>query len=61
MEKGFQPMDWENPDFNSTRKCHDWKNYACADLRAMWDTFSEPQKKAIVETLHDLADREDWE
>ncbi|WP_306150661.1 hypothetical protein [Roseovarius sp. MMSF_3281] len=59
--KGRVPSDWCEPDWANAQKVHDWKNYAGERLRDVWPSLSHEAKKAISETLDDVAGREEWE
>ena len=47
------PSDWESPDWNADT--FDWPRYAGAALQEVWPSFTPDQKKAVAETLYDLA------
>lgn len=55
------PNDWNEPDFQNTSKCHDWKNYVTVNVAGSWDTLKNFQKKAIAQCLQSIVDREEWE
>ncbi|HEJ9029252.1 TPA: recombinase RecA [Serratia marcescens] len=42
-------------------KVHCWRNYAPKQLRDIWHTFSDEQKKHIAFTLQTIADNEHWD
>jgi hypothetical protein len=55
------PMDYENPDWESAGRVHDWINYASDDLRKAWPEFSLRQRAIIAASLQDAADLEEWD
>lgn len=55
------PRDWKSPNWENTRRVHDWKNYITEEVQSMWDTFTDDQKKAIARSAEEIADREDWD
>jgi hypothetical protein len=53
--------DWWRPDWNAGGKVHNWRNYVSEEVRAMWDTFNDDQKKALYRQANDSAEREEWD
>lgn len=53
--------DWDEPDFDMTEKCHDWKTYASDSLKKIWSTLGPIDKIIIAECLQDIADAEEWD
>jgi hypothetical protein len=51
--------DWWRPDWNAGGKVHNWRNYVSEEVRAMWDTFNDDQKKALYRQANDNAEREE--
>ncbi|BCZ42643.1 TPA: hypothetical protein K8N54_003142 [Serratia marcescens] len=57
----FDAKDWSNPLWTENNKVHCWRNYAPKQLRDIWHTFSDKQKKHIAFTLQTIADNEQWD
>lgn len=55
------PYDWDNPEFDNLDLCNEWKRYASDNLKILWSTFDENQKKSIACSLQDIADNEYWD
>ncbi len=51
----------DNPDFNKTRKCHDWRNYIPDELRDAWKEMSYEARIVAYLVAKPQADREDWD
>lgn len=54
-------LDWENPEWASGGKVHNWHNYASEALQLIWKTFTPEQKKIIASTLDECASNEYWD
>lgn len=50
-----------NPEWDKTKKVHDWRNYVSDPVRSLWSTFTGDQQLAIVQNCQEIADREEWE
>lgn len=50
-----------NPEFNKTRKCHDWRNYIPNELREVWKDMSYEARIVAYLVAKPQADREDWD
>ncbi len=44
-----------NPEWDKAIKVHDWRNYISDDLKAMWETFTDIQKFAIMDNADNQA------
>ena len=55
------PHDWQYPEWENKSRVHNWRNYVSEELQAMWDTFTDVQKKALAISYDDIASQEDWE
>ena len=55
------PTNWENPDWETSNKVHDWRNHVSDGIIKIWDTFSQEQKMAIAISANDEASNEEWE
>ncbi len=55
------PLNWEHPDWGSAGLVHDWRNYISSELRVMWETFTDTQKRAIARHADELVGREEWD
>lgn len=55
------PIDWNEPEWENARKCHDWKNHVTAEVQSMWATFTEAQQVALARQAQDAADSEEWD
>lgn len=52
--------DWKNPEWDLGGHVHNWKNYSTEELKNIWENFTDEQKKVIVYTLDNAAEREFW-
>lgn len=50
-----------NPNWVARSYVHDWERYVGEDLRAMWPYLDLKVRIAIVRSLQDIADVEEWE
>jgi hypothetical protein len=50
-----------NPKWDKAGRVHDWRNYVSENVRALWHTFTEEQKYALVEQADNQASYEDWD
>lgn len=48
-------------DFDSGGHVHNWKNHVGENVKKIWDTFTEEQKKAIYEDAEYDASNEVWD
>lgn len=55
------PRDYANPDFTDYDAVHNWRNYIGDELRAIWATFSDEQKRVIARQANITAEAEDWD
>ena len=55
------PEEYLSPEWSDREKVHDWENYASEDLKRIWHTFTDKQKRVVAEALTEAAEREDWE
>lgn len=53
--------EYISPKWGAGNKVHNWTLYAEPELIAIWDTFSEEQKRVIALTLDECASREEWD
>ena len=56
----YLPDDWENPKWGERNVVHNWRNYISIQLRNLWDSFNDEQKKAIACNAMDVASNEHW-
>jgi hypothetical protein len=49
-------VDWEHGG-----NVHNWRRHVPVNVRKIWDSFFEFQKKALYEWAESLADGEEWE
>lgn len=54
-------IDWQHPSWDEDDRVHNWRNYAPFELREMWESFSDEQKKAIAFALDECASNEHWD
>ena len=54
-------MNYLNPDWKAAEMVHDWRNYISDELIAIWDTFTDEQKRLIAKSADDAAGKEEWE
>ncbi|MEN6731678.1 recombinase RecA [Klebsiella pneumoniae] len=57
----MEEHEYISPKWDSGSKVHNWLNYATPELIAIWDTFSDEQKRVIAMTLDAAANREEWD
>ncbi len=50
-----------NPQWDKATKVHDWRNHVSENVKALWETFTEEQKYALVEQADDQASNEHWD
>ena len=55
------PPDWESPDWDEDNRVHNWRNYVSDEVKALWQTFSIPQKQALAAGFEEVALREEWD
>lgn len=53
--------DWRHPDWNEGGRVHNWRRYVSDDLRAIWETFTDEQKRIIALNADEIAGNEDWD
>ena len=58
---GYLKKQALNPQWSKADRVHDWRNYISDHVRAMWDTFTDEQKFALVEMANERAGWEIWE
>lgn len=61
IDKYSLPDDWENPDPELNRKCHDWKNYITSDTIKIWPALTIEQKQILAVNFQAMANREEWD
>jgi hypothetical protein len=54
-------MNYLSPDWKAAGKVHDWRNYISDELKAIWDTFTDEQKRLIASNADDEANKEYWD
>lgn len=57
----FKEPNYVDPDWSGAGRVHDWRNYISDELQAIWQTFSEEQKRLIAESAEVHANNEDWD
>ena len=55
------PHDWEQPDWGTEDRVHNWRNYASEDLEIEWPNMTGRQRLIIAAALNDIAGREHWD
>ena len=55
------PHDWRNPEWATPSRVHNWRNYATAELKAIWHTFTDDQALVVCLALDVLASGEGWD
>lgn len=55
------PRFYLSPDWEEDDRVHNWKNYISEEVKAMWDTFTGPQKRALARQAEEEALREEWD
>jgi hypothetical protein len=50
-----------DPQWDRASRVHDWRNYVSDEVRKMWDSFTEEQKRALYRQSDELAYAEEWE
>lgn len=51
----------EDPQFNKSRKCHDWRNYVPDKIRDIWGALSNEARIMVFITAEKQANLEDWD
>jgi len=54
-------IGWNDPDWQSIDRIHDWRNHVSDQVRTMWHTFTDTQKQALQRQADDLANAEHWD
>jgi len=57
----LRPEPWRDPQWDEDDLVHNWRNYILEGLRAIWDTFTDEQKRALYENANTIAGEEDWD
>lgn len=57
----FTPDDFENPDWTSAGKVHEWKNYVTQEVQQLWPTFSSELRAALARQSEAMAGLEEWD
>ncbi len=57
----YEKRQARNPQWEKADKVHDWRNYISDNVKAIWDTFSNIQKFALLKQADDQASREEWD
>lgn len=55
------PTNWEAPEWHNATRVHDWRNYASAQVKAIWLELPAYARRAFAANLQDIADKEEWE
>lgn len=58
---GLSMIDINNPDFKSTSRVHDWRNYVPYDWQKNWEHFTERERQIIAVMALSQADDEEWD
>lgn len=53
--------DYLNPVWAEGGRVQNWRNYINEQLREIWHTFTDEQKRVIAWNAEELADREHWD
>lgn len=56
VEATKTPIDWDEGG-----RYHNWRNHVGDNVKAIWDTLTDPAKIAIARDADELAGREEWE
>lgn len=51
----------ENPEWEKSRRVHDWRNYIDEEVKAIWNTFTPEQRMALAKQADNLASAEEWD
>ena len=52
---------WDSPEWDEGGRVHNWRNHVPQQLRDIWDTFTEVQKKILYDTFDEIAGNERWD
>lgn len=55
------PADWQQPNWREENKVHNWRNHVSDEVRELWPTFSDLQKKALARQAEVHAMAEHWD
>ncbi len=58
---GIQDSKLIDTNWQEGGRVHNWRKYVGEKTRALWDTFTIEQKRALAEDADEFADRERWE
>lgn len=53
--------EFADPDWNAGLRVHNWRNHVPSEIRALWLTFTLPQREALFHWMEDEASAEEWE
>jgi len=53
--------EWLNPKWDEAGRVHDWRNHVPDEVKEIWVTFTDAQKRALFAWAEELAGREEWE
>lgn len=53
--------DVTSPDWGEGGRVHNWRNHVPEHIRAVWGTFTDEQRRALVGWAEQLADAEEWD
>lgn len=50
-----------DPLWDQSTSIHDWRNHVPEAVQAIWDTFTQEQRVALVDWAEELASGEEWD
>lgn len=53
--------DWDAPEFKAVLGPHNWRSYITPQLKDVWPSFTEWQRKVIAHALNEAASNEQWD
>ncbi len=53
--------DLKNISFAWADRVHDWRNHVGEKVKAIWQSFTPEQRRAIYEDAEECAASEDWD
>lgn len=56
-----EPVEFENPDWESGGRVHNWRGHVAEHVQEIWHTFTIDQKYALFCQAQLAANAEDWE
>lgn len=57
----YTGADLNDPRFDMTNKCHDWRNYVPEEIIKIWEDLSAREKLIVAAMAEQRSDTEVWD